>query len=1850
MFRHSRLSCLLFLVLALLSLGPLHAQIPAVVLQDVPTDVLIGEVFHFKLFFKADPFVTGYAPFVELAVQYQGADCTNPTTTPPGLCDGLELISANALFANGSVSLSPCSAVAPTSCNPVQCSGTSPTPAPSGCFFGTASTLPGYQKSVFLLPFGSFVPGQPDVEIDVAVKVHAFADVNFPLQILARGGFRYADALGTIPPPPPTVGPLMSATVTPHSFTVRKVYLGPEDETATGPNFPKQYRIEIDVADGQTLNNLTVQDCLPNNMTFSALGSTTPPGGVLSFQSNNCFTVTFANTFLGGPGGPEILVPFTFFIPQLDTSSQQVLGPSCMATSLNQVTATALWTPQDLRDLPSTTDTVTATHTLTDKCLAIQKSVALAVDNGAPGPTPGDVVRYTLDFQLSDFRTIRNLVIDDYLSDGQTLLTSTPPSLTIRDKFGGPLTGAFSGLFLNQTVVPAAPCQSADPTIKPERIRFQVSALLATLNIGQPRHLAGILTGGLAGSPAGGAATGQITFLATIDDQYQRQPGALEPFVDKGDPLLNCTTATAQVLQNVNAPFVPATPDGTTAADSSALEFRIVIGLLDKKVYAVNGITSPLPTQVHPGDKITFRIQYPIPSSDAEQLKVVDYSPLPVLPVSSAFTLSSSCTLPIPPVNTAVSVGPFCAFATPVFSVSGPSNSLTFDYSPAFDDPTNTPRTMDLRYTVQVSPAPFADGLQLTNEVYETESDTFGLTFAQAAIAQITLCEPKLRVRKGVVRTNKPGALFNPSPPAPTGVTFALPGSSGAAFTGAINSSNIANTLHSDLSGVDGCDLVKYAVVIENLGCSSAFDVKVSDLVPTCMSAKGNLQVRNGNGVPLAFSGSLFGTGGITLTDSSSAGALAPFSATGGNNIAVITFDTQIGCTVPATGCCTNTANLLNYAGVEGGPNHVGAGFSTPFPGASSPFSDAADVCVQPKLTKSIVATSEPHTGAGQLAIGEIVTYKLQVAVPQGVSPAMKITDTLPAGMIWLPSGCSAVKTPQLIVPNLTPSITPPTGGPTLTLNAGNVINPVNNPAQTITITCKALVLNNPANVAPASKPNFFTVTIKPPGKPAVTFNSNVVQATVVEPAGPVTKQELPSPVPGTALYVLGYTNTGTATAFDLTFLDNLPAGLTLSGLVAVSPVSCIPTTTPSQVIVKCPSVPVGGTVKVQFTVKGVPLCKPLVNTAQLTYTSLPGPKGTGNVTPGASGAPNGERIYPSSASVTTSRCPDLVLTKTHTGNFPSGQTGTYTLTVTNTGNLASIPPDTVQDTLPAGFVFVSGGGNGWTCIASGQIVTCTSATPIPPGGSSTFTITVAVPCGSPAVTNCAQVTTTLETDLSDNKACDPTNVDPPVPGCTPPPPNMTAWWPFDETAGPIASDIAGAVHNDGTHQKGPTPAPGKVAGSLCFDGVDDHVEVPDDPELDVDAGDFTIDAWIRTTAATGIRTIVDKRDHSPEAHGYSFFLVNGQLFLQMAVGTGSSFCSNSPADGCTNFSSGGPNVADGQWHHVAVTVARANPAGGIFYVDGSPVTGPFNPTIRPQSLGNAANAQIGIRAPAEGGGALFDGCLDEIEIFKRTLSPGEIKAIFAAGSAGKCKCSSCVTPPAHMVGWWPLDEGAGATSFQDLIGGNNATPFASPVGGAQAPQPVSGRVNGATHFPKFGNGLSGARVGPQGALATVGSADFTIDAWVEFQSAPANQPHYIVNKFDSTQNKGYALYVISPGIAGNERLEFKWGDGANVTTVQTISPLAPGQWHHVAVTFARNVGGNALDIRLYVNGAQQGQQTGNPPGLGSLVNFVFLEVGWQPGTLDKPITIDELEIFNVALPQSDIQSIYNAGSAGKCK
>jgi len=222
----------------------------------------------------------------------------------------------------------------------------------------------------------------------------------------------------------------------------------------------------------------------------------------------------------------------------------------------------------------------------------------------------------------------------------------------------------------------------------------------------------------------------------------------------------------------------------------------------------------------------------------------------------------------------------------------------------------------------------------------------------------------------------------------------------------------------------------------------------------------------------------------------------------------------------------------------------------------------------------------------------------------------------------------------------------------------------------------------------------------------------------------------------------------------------------------------------------------------------------------------------------------------------------------------------------------------------------------------------------------------------------------------------------------------------LDETSGMIAADRAG-FPNDGTHMNGPTPSAGKVDGALTFDGIDDHIKVADHPELNFGESDFTIDAWIRTREADGFRPIVDKRNPGPTdlPFGYTFFLQDGNLGFR--INTDIAFGSGTSA-GATST---GPNLADGEWHFVAVTVERGSTTGGKLYVDGALIH-TFDTT---PLIGDADNRSPLIIAsrnrffgpPVDN---FFDGQLDEIEIFHRDLTAAEILAIYEADRLGKCK------------------------------------------------------------------------------------------------------------------------------------------------------------------------------------------------------------------------------------------------------
>ena len=895
-------------------------------------------------------------------------------------------------------------------------------------------------------------------------------------------------------------------SVTPTIFTIKKEYLGSEQETATGPNFIHKYKITLDVAAGQAIGKpLTITDCLPNNMAYEGgLGVTAPtswipyvatqqpPTGTVINPNGDCLVVSWPNTSVTGVPGPDATVEFNFSIRDTDADGNQILQDCIPVLIANGLTVKGKWTPQDPRDSGSA-GTVTGSNPnanqLYAKCMAIQKSVQVDHEfpGGAAGPTPGDILKYTLNFQVSDYKSIGNLVITDHLSDGQTLVAGSA-LVTATDQSGNPVNSFL--LPVTSTADPSYECLRP-PFTYPiitggSKLVFDVSSALTSAG-----HNTGILIGGWTGLPTSPIpAQGTIVFKATIDDQFvypqpnnpphPPQPNG-DPFVDKHDPLTNCVTIDGNVYPNTYPPSVPTAPISPliTAEDDSSTAISIVFGRFQKSVYAIKDssgqpVCGPAPApiacgvapQVHPGDAVTFRLTYnSVPSSDTENMQITDWLPLPVFDVKDfdgnlapngtspqwGWTPASPTSVPIlscaGPNLPAPTAGVACALPgdsftafTGTFTASnlpGPyphlivdqlTNSLKFDYGPAVNDPFNAPRVIDVAFTIVANAKPFADGLSLTNEAQECETNTFGTMFCQVALAPITMREPKLKITKGAIATNNPLGIFtqpatpqtapNPTAQPPTGVTW-LPQfgpvySSVPFFSGTINHNNLNGWVNSDLSHVDANDVVTFAIVIENQGGHPAYNVQMNDLIPwdkntgtpTCFAIDPNsIHITDGAGNPVLAPGGYSGPN-FSFLLTSPLPALTPSNQTTGSNIVVITFNVTMNRDIKP-GCCDNTATLTGYAASAdvGAPNFVDAGVGVN-------FTDSAAVCVGPgALAKCIVGTSEPSTtdpytfdspGPAPAAIGEIVRYRMLAAVPEGVSPSYQITDFLPQGLSYV--------------------------------------------------------------------------------------------------------------------------------------------------------------------------------------------------------------------------------------------------------------------------------------------------------------------------------------------------------------------------------------------------------------------------------------------------------------------------------------------------------------------------------------------------------------------------------------------------------------------------------------------------------------------------------------------------------------------------------------------------------------------------------------------------------------------------------------------------------------------------------
>jgi len=449
-------------------------------------------------------------------------------------------------------------------------------------------------------------------------------------------------------------------------------------------------------------------------------------------------------------------------------------------------------------------------------------------------------------------------------------------------------------------------------------------------------------------------------------------------------------------------------------------------------------------------------------------------------------------------------------------------------------------------------------------------------------------------------------------------------------------------------------------------------------------------------------------------------------------------------------------------------------------------------------------------------------------------------------------------------------------------------------------------------------------------------------------------------------------------------------------------------------------------------------------------------------------------------------------------------------------------------------------------------------------------------------------------------------------PACVVPPDDMVAWWDGDDCG---AQDRLGVY--DGFFEGSPVcPKQSKVGGGAMFMAPGTYIRVPHGESLDPGVGELTIDAWV-LSSANGSQPIVDKLD---SIGGYSLSLENDTVVFEVCAGpsckTTTGYC---PAN-------------DGKWHHVAATLHRGplNWVRTRVFVDGWPCSKPdeewfqFTPPS-PGDVKSTSELTIGA-APSTGTPIVFfTGVIDEVEIFDRALTPSEIQELVNAQDQGKCK-TDCLAPPAQMAAWWPLDQ-ATASSTYDIVTGLRAAKYGSP-------NTTSGKVDHAMHFDESTDYLE---VDPNPTL-TIG--DFSIDAWVYWEPPELGDANDEIVGTDSVRFR-----LVHDGTADHNASLLLWlvNGGVDVKCTGFNESVPPYQWVHVAATY------DTFDCALYTNGQEVYRSYVGPSYVFSNNGKTFMGRATTDNAHLKG-NLDEVEIFDRALDPSEVQSLYETGSAGKCK
>lgn len=216
-------------------------------------------------------------------------------------------------------------------------------------------------------------------------------------------------------------------------------------------------------------------------------------------------------------------------------------------------------------------------------------------------------------------------------------------------------------------------------------------------------------------------------------------------------------------------------------------------------------------------------------------------------------------------------------------------------------------------------------------------------------------------------------------------------------------------------------------------------------------------------------------------------------------------------------------------------------------------------------------------------------------------------------------------------------------------------------------------------------------------------------------------------------------------------------------------------------------------------------------------------------------------------------------------------------------------------------------------------------------------------------------------------------------------------------------------------------------------------------------------------------------------------------------------------------------------------------------------------------------------------------------------------------------------TSETNLVGYWKLDEGAGAI-FDSSGNGNGGTLSSGTTGQTSVPSatiydnPKSVAFNGSNGY---------ATLGINNLPAT--SAAQTIAFWANISTTAGTQNMVALNAAGASIQVGIRDYGGGPTLTA-------WGQGG--VNYVAVTPPSTGAWHHIAYVYD-GAGGQAM----YIDGVSAGTATAtNQSGT---VTSAYLGTYAPPNAELYSGSLDDVRVYSVALSSAQVAALAGGRYAG---